>query len=558
MTSPPSTRPRCTPALGIGIGVALGMIAIELVPTGRLVQFFSHPVLFRELEEIPLNTFRGVNLLRLTLVLAAMAWVIVPWLIGRMGRPDPLGTPQPASRSEWILLGIIGLGVLLRVLRIQESLWFDEITALTNFSIYGPGPALGNYYALSNHVLHSALVSVATNVAGGADELIIRTPAFLFGIAGIPLAYLLGREVGGARMGIFTALAIALMPVSILESVEARAYSMMIFFSLGSSWLFIRMDNRNNAIDALGYAILVALGVWSHLVFVCVPIGHGLFAVWNLLRKDHRPAGLRQTLALVLGGCTTLVLLSPVLPDLLQLRDRFGAGDGNEPTLFGPEGFHALLGLGGAWIWWAALPGLALGLIGIQRSIDDPRLRRGLLITVLGGLVAVVLTLVADSWLYARFLVFTLSFSALAIAAALDRLASTSKGRVIAGIMSMVLVGGWMADLGTRTPKQPIREGVATVANLITGPDRRVLSLGLADDVATYYAQPAEITLIKTGNLGAELPDLETAPNLALVLYPDRLSAEIRSHLDDAGFQEVSRHAGWLDWGHGDVVILQR
>ena len=70
--------------------------------------------------------------------------------------------------------------------------------------------------------------------------------------------------------------------------------------------------------------------------------------------------------------------------------------------------------------------------------------------------------------------------------------------------------------------------------------------------------KPAEITLIKTGNLGAELPDLETAPNLALVLYPDRLSAEIRSRLDDAGFQEVSRHAGWLDWGHGDVVILQR
>ena len=99
MTSPPSTRPRCTPALGIGIGVALGMIAIELVPTGRLVQFFSHPVLFRELEEIPLNTFRGVNLLRLTLVLAAMAWVIVPWLIGRMGRPDPLGTPPTWPRG---------------------------------------------------------------------------------------------------------------------------------------------------------------------------------------------------------------------------------------------------------------------------------------------------------------------------------------------------------------------------------------------------------------------------------------------------------------------------
>ncbi|MCH2162984.1 MAG: hypothetical protein MK085_14080, partial [Phycisphaerales bacterium] len=99
---------------------------------------------------------------------------------------------------------------------------------------------------------------------------------------------------------------------------------------------------------------------------------------------------------------------------------------------------------------------------------------------------------------------------------------------------------------------------IASVANLINGPDRRVLSLGLADDVATYYAQPAEITLIKTGNLGDDLPALETAPNLALVLYPGRLSTEIWSQLHEAGFKEALRHKGWLDWGHGDVVVLQR
>ena len=42
------------------------------------------------------------------------------------------------------------------------------------------------------------------------------------------------------------------------------------------------------------------------------------------------------------------------------------------------------------------------------------------------------------------------------------------------------------------------------------------------------------------------------------MLYPDRVSPETWSELEAAGFESAGRFEGWLDWGNGDVMVLQR
>ena len=56
---------------------------------------------------------------------------------------------------------------------------------------------------------------------------------------------------------------------------------------------------------------------------------------------------------------------------------------------------------------------------------------------------------------------------------------------------------------------------------------------------------------------------LETKRYLAYIpenvmLYPNLVSEHVVEQLHDAGYREIARFSGWLDWGNGDVVVLGR
>lgn len=120
----------------------------------------------------------------------------------------------------------------------------------------------------------------------------------------------------------------------------------------------------------------------------------------------------------------------------------------------------------------------------------------------------------------------------------------------------LLLSGIWTIGLALRPPKQPIYQGVEKAAAL--SEDGRVLSIGLVDDVAAYYATPFKLSLQPTGILGADLGNLQDAPNVALILYPDLIPEDVYERLHAGSFVEVARFHGWLDWDYGDVLLMQR
>ena len=542
------------------MGMSCLALAI-LVPTASWVDWFSHPVRVDRLGEVPTETVRGAELLAITGVIAGLCWLTLPLLLGWHRRSTDTLPATPARpidrRTLFLLLALTAIAAVPRILRIGESLWFDEIAALLSSSAHGIGPALGNYHTLANHVLHSAVV--AWIVESGADEISVRTPALVAGLASIPAMYLLGRSADDDRLGWIAALVVAFMPIAILESVESRGYAFMILFAILSThqWMRIR-DDRRWSIEA--YAVFAMLGCWSHLVFVVVPIGHAVVTVvLGMKDRRERPALLRTSLALALAAVTTLMVLSPIIPDLLRQRSQFVALDGDEPSWFGPEGWHAILGLGGSWVAWAALPGLALAAVGLTEIVRWPRLRSAALAGLAGGLVAVVITFGAQSWIYARFLVFMVVPTTLLIAAGIRGLGDFDRRGIVGPLVTVCLLAAWSIGVYLLPPKQPIRDAVADL-RMLAGEDASVWSVGLLEDVAGFYTAGRGPRLIPSGLLGSTLDDraLDVGPDHMLMLYPSRVSPEVRQRLLDAGFVIHRRYDGWLDWTHGDVEIWTR
>ena len=97
-------------------------------------------------------------------------------------------------------------------------------------------------------------------------------------------------------------------------------------------------------------------------------------------------------------------------------------------------------------------------------------------------------------------------------------------------------------------------------ARTLAGPDGRAWSIGLGDDVAMFYSEGRGPELIHAPQLGRDLrvSELEVGPDVAIMLYPDLVPPEVKTRLRDAGFEEVQRLPGWLDWDRGDVTVWQR
>jgi hypothetical protein len=552
------------PFIVTGVSFAIVMLGLGLgVPRETWIAWFSHPIRVERLGRVPEDTVHGVSVLRLACLVTAIGWVAIPMVVRRLDprlpRPTP---PAPAltGRTVLLLTTVTLLGVLLRVPRLFESLWYDEIAALISSSLHGPGPALGNYHALANHALHSALVALSLEAFGADDaELAIRLPAFLAGIACIPAMFQLGRTVEDDRLGLLAAAVAACMPIAILESCEARGYAFMMLLAILSTTQWLRIaDGRRSAIG--WYAVTVAAGCWSHLVFACVPLGHAVLAAMQAARRpEMRRAALGWSAALTLGAVTTLFVLAPLLPGILMRRTEFIALDGDEPSVFGIEGLHAIWQLGGSWTWWAALPGIGLLLIGLTETWRWPRLRLAAHTGLAGGVVCVVATIAGGSWLYARFLLFLVPSIAILIAAAIrgaGHFGRRGEPAILAGVMLLV---AWNVGLMVLPPKQPIREGVDQVRELV-GPEGKAWSIGLGDDVAMFYSEGRGPTLVHAPNLGADLDTaaLAVGPDAVIVLYPGLVPDDVLQRLELAGFREHQRLRGWLDWGAGDVGVWNR
>jgi len=217
------------------------------------------------------------------------------------------------------LAGLTLCGLLLRLYRADSGLWIDEVTSVLDSFRLPLGELISTYSGDNRHPLYSVLAHMAMAVFG-ESAWTARLPSILFGTASIPALYLLGREMGGSRMGL---LAAALLTVSyhhVWFSQNARGYAMLAFFSILATYLLLRGLATRKAGFFVGYALAAGLGSYTHLTMVFLALGQAAVMLWLKLRRgaEDAPRWTDLATAFVGGAALTLLLYAPMLRAILR------------------------------------------------------------------------------------------------------------------------------------------------------------------------------------------------------------------------------------------------
>jgi mannosyltransferase len=209
--------------------------------------------------------------------------------------------------SWWPLAALTLLAAVLRLSTLDlQSFWYDE--AFTPVHVLHP-----SLWATLRSVSHTEnspplwyLLAWVDSRVLGTGEIALRLPSALAGIATVPLAWAIGRELASRRAGIICAALVAVNPLFIWYSQEARDYGLFVFVSALAMLCFLHALREPSARKMALFALTAALALLTHYfaVFLLAPM-----VAWLLVERSTRRAVLPATAALGIVG----VALAPLI-----------------------------------------------------------------------------------------------------------------------------------------------------------------------------------------------------------------------------------------------------
>jgi mannosyltransferase len=210
---------------------------------------------------------------------------------------DPLAEAVRArSRVFWIVAGLTLLAAGLRFATLGvQAYHHDEIVTASRVlreDFWHAMDAVG--FSESAPPLYYALAWVWTQLTG-TGEFGLRSLSALAGVATVPVAYLLGAELRGRRVGIAAAALVAVNPMLIWYSQEARSYALLSLLTALATFYFVRALDRGRRGDLTGWGLASALAIATHYFALFPVVVEGL---WLLCRRGREAvAGLRIVVA---------------------------------------------------------------------------------------------------------------------------------------------------------------------------------------------------------------------------------------------------------------------
>ena len=220
----------------------------------------------------------------------------------------------PPKPWKFFLITILVIGIFFRFANLDRKVfWHDEIH--TSFTIAGYTEAeivqsLNETNPIEPRILQQyQRINPETSVAKTIRRLIEEDPQhppLYYGIArfwgqwfgtslsalrslpalisllAFPCIYWLCLELFESPLTGWIAVAlIAVSPVHLVYAQEARQYSLWIVITLLSSAVLLRAARLKTPISWSVYAITMTLGLYTHLFFALVALGHGIYLVAN-------------------------------------------------------------------------------------------------------------------------------------------------------------------------------------------------------------------------------------------------------------------------------------
>lgn len=195
------------------------------------------------------------------------------------------------------MLPIIILSVVVRLVGLNQSLWLDEAIQVLAVKNYGWWDLVSQYAIADFHPVFYHLVLKGWTSIFGYSEVSVRLPSVIFGVLTVYFVY----KLGGKKFGLVAGLFMALNPLAVYYSQEARMYSLATLAIAGAAYFF---QIRNY----FWWGIFFLAGLYTdYLVWFMIPV--------FLLFRQERDFWLRM-----------IVILLLLLPSFVLLKDQLAVG----------------------------------------------------------------------------------------------------------------------------------------------------------------------------------------------------------------------------------------
>jgi mannosyltransferase len=473
-----------------------------------------------------------------------------------------------AARSPWpALAALVTLAAVLRFATLAtQSIWFDE-AATWDLMRLPFGDLLDRAaHQESSPPLYYVLEWCWTHVFG-TREAGLRSLSALAGTLTVPVAYAIGARLaspsagrtddpgsapadplppaGGRpaalrapqRAGLATAALVAVNPLLVWFSQEARAYALVVLLCAAALLTFLRACDEPQRARWLGWwALLAALALATHYfaAFVLAPQ-----AAWLLWRHSRRREALTAVGAVVAAGAALLPLL------LEQRRNPYDiAGESLALRLVQvPKQF--VLGYRGPLPLALGLASSALIVAGVwllARRVEPAARRRALGVAAIGG-IGISLPLVAAAlgadYLNARNALPALIPFAAALGVAYGASRPGASGLAVLAALCAISLAIVVAVAADRQYQRPDWAGLADALGHSSGPRAIVVSPANGDTALRFY-RPALRTLPPQGAAVREV-DVVTVAGPTRPGATPTLPAQVGTTLGVGGFDPPQR-----------------
>ena len=390
--------------------------------------------------------------------------------------------------------GLVIISFALRIFKLNQGLWYDEIFTLFAFIRSGWKEIITGLPVPNNHILFSLLAKLSITIFG-EKEWSLRLPSLILGGLTPPIIFLLLRDWVKNSTAFLTSIFLSLHFWMVWFSQDARGYAGWILFSFLSCFFFLNLKEEKNKKTTLAYLITSIIACYFHLYGIFLLTSQLLFAISEkFLRKKSKRS---QELYLPIIALIISVIL--YFPGAGQLWN-FYLEKGKETAGRWLEGYfwkELIKMLSGSHLLTISALFLLIFLGGL-RQLKNKAIEFGILYLLSAGLI-LAFTLIFRVFIYPRFLSFFIPFYLLGIGLGIEEIYSLiqkKKFQLPARMVHYLLIAfiffslSWALIRYYHLGKQGFKKASIYIQKHY--PFTPVISLGLAEEEFLYYLPRAQ------------------------------------------------------------------
>lgn len=210
--------------------------------------------------------------------------------------------------SHWLALAqvLLGFSVVIAYSGVK-SYWLDEAVAIRIVRDWTTliTELSGNEGA--KHWLYHLPIYLMLKL--GDSEFWLRSYSVFFAAATVPIVIVLGRAIGGNKVGHAAGLIFSINHNLVAHAQEARMYTMLIFFTAAAMYFFVRANRDPRLINWLGFIATGTLAIFTHVFGVLSILSLAGMAIFKMLRpRAMLQIGASTMIIFVLAGTVTSLL----------------------------------------------------------------------------------------------------------------------------------------------------------------------------------------------------------------------------------------------------------